>query len=340
MSNSVTIPPKLKPDDTIQVIAPSQSGAVISQATRAQALYVFQDLLKLKVTFGKHIEERDLLRTSSRKCRLADLHAAFADPDVKAIFTMIGGFSTNQLYDHIDYDLISQNPKILCGYSDITGLCLAIYKKCAMMTYVGPHFSSLGMRDGCEYTIEYLRKTLMEDKPVIVEPAKHFSSDEWYLPSVTRTFIPNDGPRVLYAGKAAGLAIGGNISLLRLIQGTTYFPRPSEPFILFLEDDDLVRSAFAQIFHQQLVALFQDDSFNSHVTAIVVGRCQPTSEMSIDLFRHIFDDVLTFTLMRRVPVVIDASFGHTTPIFTIPIGGNAKLDAELPHRCAIAFTDH
>ena len=74
------------------------------------------------MSFGEHVEACDDFSSSSVEYRLADLHDAFADPDVDGILTVIGGFNSNQLLTGIDYELVAENPKPLCGFSDITAL--------------------------------------------------------------------------------------------------------------------------------------------------------------------------------------------------------------------------
>lgn len=108
-----------------------------------------------QVTFSKHAEELDRFASSSISSRVQDLHRAFRDPNVKAILTTLGGYNSNGLLKHLDYDLIRKNPKFFCGYSDITALNNAIYTKTRLVTYSGPHFSSFGMEKGLEYTNDY-----------------------------------------------------------------------------------------------------------------------------------------------------------------------------------------
>jgi muramoyltetrapeptide carboxypeptidase LdcA involved in peptidoglycan recycling len=80
--------------------------------------------------------------SSSIASRVEDIHAAFSDSNVRGILTVIGGFNSNQLLDSLDYELIKNNPKILCGYSDITALATAITAKTGLITYSGLHFST------------------------------------------------------------------------------------------------------------------------------------------------------------------------------------------------------
>jgi muramoyltetrapeptide carboxypeptidase len=107
--------------------------SIISSSARSIASKRLEEM-ELKVSFSKHCEERDIFDSSSLESRLEDLHEAFADKNVKAILTAIGGCNSIHLLKDLDYDLISKNPKILCGYSDITTLQNAIFAKTGLVT--------------------------------------------------------------------------------------------------------------------------------------------------------------------------------------------------------------
>ena len=122
-----------------------------------------------KVTFAEHVMNSfdDEYNCAKIEDRVKDLEEAFKDKNVKAILTVIGGYNSNQLLKYIDYDVIKENPKILCGYSDITALLDSIYAKTGLVTYYGPHYSSFGMKKGFEYTLEYFRKMFIEENEEI-----------------------------------------------------------------------------------------------------------------------------------------------------------------------------
>src|SRR5258708_28100315 len=115
------ISPKLKAGDSVRIIAPSLSFAGINQERREIANKRFIEL-GLQITFGRHIEEIDAFESSTIHARKEDLHEAFADKNIKAIICARGGFNCNQLFRYIDWDLLKNNPKIIIGYSDTTGL--------------------------------------------------------------------------------------------------------------------------------------------------------------------------------------------------------------------------
>jgi muramoyltetrapeptide carboxypeptidase LdcA involved in peptidoglycan recycling len=95
------------------VVAPSRSFKILSEDTVKIAIERLNEL-GLEVVFGKHISECDEFLSSSIESRLEDLHDAFRDDSIAGIFSVIGGSSTNQIVDYIDYDLIKANPKIIC----------------------------------------------------------------------------------------------------------------------------------------------------------------------------------------------------------------------------------
>jgi len=87
------------------------------------------------------------------------------------IITCIGGFNVNQILKYLDYDLIKTQPKILCGYSDITALLHAIYAKTGLVTYNGPHFSTFGFDKEAEYTQKYFYDCVMKACPIFIQPS-------------------------------------------------------------------------------------------------------------------------------------------------------------------------
>lgn len=217
------LPARLMAGDEIRVIAPSRSMAVIKGEQRKIAEERFVQS-GFKVTYGNNIFEHDEFFSNSVKARIEDLHDAFSDPKVKAIITVIDGYNANQLLRHIDYELIKKNPKVFCGYSDITALNLAILQKTGLITYSGPHFSTFGAKAGFEYTQQYFLKAVTEENGSPVKASERWSDDAWYLDQDNRNFHKNEGYRVLQEGSAEGTIVGGNLCTLNLLQGTEYMP--------------------------------------------------------------------------------------------------------------------
>ena len=324
------IPSKLHFGDTVRVIAPSRSISIIDKESREIAKNRF-DELGLTLTFSKHVEETDNFASSSIKSRIEDLHTAFLDPNVKAIFTVIGGFNSNQLLRYIDWNIIKKNPKIFCGYSDITAMSNAFFAKTGLITYSGPHYSTFGQKLYLDYTLEYFRKCLMEDNPFKIVASSKWSDDEWYINQDDRKLIDNKGYFVIQEGNTKGTAIGGNLCTFNLLQGTEYFPKV-EDAILFIEDD---YTSEPHTFDRDLQSLIYQPEFKN-VRGIVVGRFQTKSNMTNNLLTQIIE---TKKELKNLPIVTNVDFGHTDPKITIPIGGTVKLQASSIN-VFIEFTEH
>lgn len=313
------IPEKLRKGDEIRVIAPSSSMSILNEQIVELAKTKLENM-GFKVSFGKNVLKSigEDYNCASIEDRVEDLHEAFFDKNVKAILTVIGGYNVNQILDYIDYNLIAENPKILCGFSDITALTNAIYAKTGMVTYSGPHFSSFGMKKGLEYTEEYFKKMFIQEGNIEIKSSKEWSNDKWAKNQEDRKFIKNEGMKIVNKGEAEGIIIGGNLCTLNLLQGTEYMPN-TQNSILFIEDDGLVRDEFNKEFDRDLQSLLH---VAKNVKAIIVGRAENICEMNYEKWSRIFKSKKE---LKDIPIAIEADFGHTTPIFTFPIGGYAKI---------------
>lgn len=312
------IPPKLKRGDTLRIVSPAISLAPIPQDQRELATERLTQL-GLSLSYGTHAEAQDRFNSSPVAARLADLHAAFADPSVQGILTTLGGYNSNQLLDGLDYELIRAHPKILCGYSDITALTHAIYARSGLVTYAGPHFTTFAMRHGLDYTLHYFERCLMQAGPYLVEPAQTWSDDAWYQDQEARTFIPNPGPLVIQEGRAEGILLGGNLSTFILLHGTPYLPS-LEGSILLLEDDEEITLAH---FDRFLQALLHQPGF-AGVRGLIIGRFQRASQVEMEDLKAA---LRSKAALADIPIIVRADFGHTTPQFTYPVGGRGTLEA-------------
>ena len=313
------IPDRLKKGDKVMIIAPSRSLKLIKDDCRKIA----EDRIKslgLEVVFAPNTtdENCDLTISTDVKKRVDDIHTAFADKSVKAILTVIGGFNSNQLIKHLDYDLIKNNPKIFMGFSDITALHTAIYAKTGLVTYYGPHYSSLGMLKGCEYTLENMVKTLFEGHNQELKFSDVWSDDMWFLDQENRKFIKNDGWWHIQKGQAKGTILGGNLCTFILHLGTQYRPSFKENTILFLEDDEM---SDLLTFERNLQALINQDDFKN-VKGLVIGRFQNRSNVTREKLDFILKNK---PALANMPIIANIDMGHTTPIATIPLGGQVEI---------------
>lgn len=314
------VPALLKKGDEVRIIAPSRGVKIIGKDVRALAEKRLNEF-GLKVSYAENAvdENWDELGTTSVQKRVDDIMNAFKDKNVKAIMTMIGGFNSNQILPYLDYEVIKANPKILCGFSDITALLDAIYAKTGLITFSGPHFSSLGMLKGCDYTITNMVKMLMEKDENEVEPSKEWSDDLWFIDQEKRDFISNEGYWVLNNGQAKGTLLGGNLGTFNLLLGTSFRPKFEPDTILFVEDT-AESSIFS--FMRNLTALTYQDDFKN-VKGVLIGRFQKESKVSREQLAYIVKNVEP---LSQLPVVANVDFGHSTPLLTLPVGGIAEIN--------------
>ena len=312
-------PSKLKRGDLIRIITPSRSLHLIGEETKRIATKRFEDM-GLTLSFGKHVNEMDDFASSSIQSRLEDLHDAFADKNVRAILTVIGGFNSNQLFKYIDWDLIKSNPKIFCGYSDITALNNAIYAKTGLITYSGPHYSTFGQKLHFDYSLEHFKKCLLSDEQFEILPSKEWSDDAWYMDQNKREPLQNNGFFTIHEGKAVGTIIGANLCTFNLLQGTEYMPSLQDS-ILFIEDD---YESVPHTFDRDLQSLIHQSGFEG-VRGIIIGRFQKASKMTNDLLKQIIESKKE---LINIPVIANVDFGHSDPKITFPIGGAAQIQAD------------
>ncbi|ARN84564.1 peptidase S66 [Candidatus Nucleicultrix amoebiphila FS5] len=310
---------KLAKGDEVRVIAPSRSLKIISADNISYAVKVLESL-GLKVTFGKHVNEEDTFQSSSISSRIEDLHDAFHDKNVKAILAVIGGSNANQLLKYIDYDLIKSNPKIFCGFSDITALQNAIYHKTGLVTYSGPQFSSFAMKKGFEYTRDFFKKIFFDSSPIHLTVSETWSNDAWFSDQENRIFHVNEGYWIIHPGDATGTIVGGNLSTIQLLHGTAYMPSFKNT-VLFLEADSITEGACVFEFDRDLQSLIHQPYFDQ-VKALIIGRFEQKFSMDLEKLTLIINSKQE---LNDIPVIANADFGHTTPIFTFPIGGLCVL---------------
>ncbi len=301
---------KLSIGDEIRVIAPSRSLSVVRQKVFDKALKFLGDK-GFVITFSENSREIDKMNSSSIQSRVEDLHNAFLDKNVKAILTCIGGFNVNQILEYIDYSIITNNPKIICGFSDITALINAIFAKTGLVTYHGTHFSSFGFEKDIEYTNQYFEACLIEEKPYFIKPSK-----------LTKQY------HVIQKGLCKGEIVGGNLCTLNLLQGTEFMPKLKNK-VLFIEDDNIMGNYFTFEFERNLQSLIQITGFKD-VKGIVFGSFNDSCKMDVETIKRI---VVTKKQLKNIPIIFNVDFGHVLPFATFPIGGTVRLKAKDNNVC-------
>ncbi|HNY40004.1 MAG TPA: LD-carboxypeptidase [Bryobacteraceae bacterium] len=302
-------PKALRPGDTVALITPSTYVSDPDKLELARRTIVY---FGLKARWGANVGKREGYLGGSIQARVDDLHAAFADPEVKAVFCIRGGYGAAMLLDRIDFDLIRRNPKIFIGYSDITALHMAIHQTTGLVTFHGP--VTLSRFSG--YTQDCFRRALFEPKPL----------GTLSNPPEENRLRPRHLARVIRPGKASGPLTGGNLSLIASLMGTPWEIR-TEGKLLFIEDvGEQPYSMDRMLTQMRLAGKFRN------IAGLVIGECaecvprefQPSFESTFSLgevLNNILGDL-------KVPVLTGMTIGHTDDQLTLPLGVRAALDAE------------
>ncbi|NHN33381.1 S66 family peptidase [Paenibacillus agricola] len=325
MSSLFLKPKRLLRGDTIGVISPSSPVASFYPNRLKRGLHAL-DNMGFKVIVGQHAAQRTGHTAGSIKDRLEDFHNMIRNPDVKAIIATIGGYNSHQLLEELDYPLISENPKIIMGYSDITALLAGIHAKTNLITFMGPAIMpQFGEYGGLmEFTKKSLEKTLMSDQPIGMMNAsiewieEHLKWDiEDTRPRETKL---NPGIKVLKPGQAEGPILAANMGTLLLLSGTPYLP-DFEGRILCLEDDESEQPSTIDRYLTQ----FRQMGIFEQISALLIGRFHP--KVGFNQEDSLQELLKSVTRGYHFPVLYDADFGHTDPMMVLPNGVHARLHA-------------
>ena len=300
-------PRRLEPGMTVAVIAPASPP---SEPERVRYGIEVVESLGFKVRQGKHLWERDQYLAGSDQQRAEDVNRAFGDPDIDAIFCLRGGYGTMRTLPYLDYDLIANNPKIITGFSDITGIINPIHARTGLVTFHGP----VAEQSFSEYTLEEYRKVMVNPAaPVTIASPPPFEAGEGQVEF-------NNRITRFVGGKARGRLVGGNLTLLAHLVGTPYEPDFRDR-ILFLEDVD--------------EAPYRIDRMLTHLW--LAGRLQQCAGIALGKFTRSDDDGNTFTLEEvfqqrfeelGLPCIRGLMIGHVRDRASVPLGVMAELDAD------------
>ena len=316
-------PARLRKGDAVGIVSPSSSIAHFPRRT-ARGIEALE-ALGLKVVVGKNAKNTFGHSAGTAQERADDIHAMFLDPSIKAIICSTGGYNANAVLPLLDYDLIKKNPKIFCGYSDITALNLAIAHKTGLVTFNGPTLlPTFGEFDGpFDFTVRNFKKLFFESAPLgELESATDFSEENlWWERDDIRRSLTNVAtpPYIVSAGLAEGRLLGGNLNTLCILGGTEFFPDFTDA-ILFLEDmGEDTASTERHLCYLEQLGVF------SKIRGLIYGRPQQFSTVSPE--RTLYDILGDFAQKYNILVLADIDCGHTNPLLTLPLGVSVTLDA-------------
>ena len=321
-------PSRLKPGDTIGIVSPSWGGA---GAYPHRVELGIKELINLgfKVELAPHALNQKGFTSDTSANRAQDILDMFENPKIKAIIAAIGGDHSCHLLPLLDYELISRFPKVFMGFSDITVLNVAIWKKTGMMTFNGPAL----LTDFAEYphmlryTKEYFIKAVMSEEPIgKIEPSPVWTEEflDWGEKKDLerpRHLTNSDGWTWLKEGQAEGYLIGGCLESLQHLRGTDYWPEWDNALFFFEPSEG--RPAPETI--DGILMDYQNMGVLDKINGMIVGRPMRYSDEEKQLLR---ERVFERTQGYSFPIITDMDFGHTSPQFTIPIGCIARISTK------------
>lgn len=320
------IPALLASDAKIGIVAPS--SAVAAQCPRRFERGIASvEALGFQVKVATHARARSSFgyTSASPRERAKDINRMYADPEIDALLTTIGGYGSNHILEYLDLDAIAAAPKFLIGYSDTTVLQAALWQALGLTSIAGPALlPQFGEPGGLHpFTAGSFRQVVQSPQPPgalpssprIVSEIQSWDVDD----SRPRKEASVSGPRTLVPGTAEGWLAPVNVESLLALAGTNWFP-DLEGALLVLE---AAETTPAPRFHQGLHQLRQLGVFEK-LAGMIIGRFDPRSNCPPNILDACLRDVLR---PSRLPVVCDFDFGHTDPLLSLAWGVKGALRA-------------
>ncbi len=302
-----TKPPALPEAATIAVVAPASPPQTRSETEQAVAYF---EARGHEVILGPNHRKVHGYLAGTDEERAADLQWALSEPGIDMVHALCGGYGCARLYDLIDWDALGE-PRIVCGFSDITALHLALAARAGWVSFYGPNF---------------LRFTRKKD-----ELTKE--TEEWFHRALQpeplgRVFEDPENPYVLTIGEgvAEGPLVGGCITLLTASLGTPYEVE-TEGCILLIEDlnedEYLVDTAINQLVRsgklEQAAGVVFGTDVNLH------SQVPPEGSESTLSIEEVLDELVA---PLGIPAVANVPVGHGKHMATMPLGVRARVDGD------------
>lgn len=300
------LPVPLRKGDCVGLVSPSSA---VNEPLDLQLAQEAMEALGFSVKTGAHYADRRGHLAGSDAGRAGDINAMFADPEVRGVICTRGGSGAARLLPLLDYEVIRRNPKVLLGYSDITALHSAIQARTGLVSFHGPIAAGSWNRFNVDqFERLFFKRELMQYRNVVEK------GDE-LVQRRNRTVTIN-------SGTASGELLGGNLTVLVALAGSSYLPDFSGK-ILFLED---VSEAPYRI--DRMLTTLKLMGALDKIAGLIFGECtecDPGDGYGSLTVAQILDDHLK---PLKIPVYSGAMIGHIRQQFIVPVGGMVEMDAD------------
>lgn len=290
MKNNILVPEKLERGDTIGIAAPASPFDLRKFNRGIDVL----ESMGFTVYIPEGIFNRNGYLAGTDNQRASILNDLFSKKNIKAIVCARGGFGSLKILSLLDYENILNNPKIFVGYSDVTALLSAIFKKCRLISFHGPMATELGSASKRTRNAMFSALTSRLDFEVF---SKKGTS--------------------LKPGIGSGILLGGNLSTLCHLTGTSYSP-DFKGSILFIEErGEAAYRIDRMLTHMKMAGCFND------ISGLVLGSFTDCGSV-----REINKIVTGLFEKFDIPVLAGFAAGHGKENIAIPFGLKATLDAD------------
>lgn len=300
-----SVPPRLRPGDTVGLIAPASSD---DDPLHLEAALGNIRGMGLVPKLGQHVSDRYGYLSGTDQDRAADINALFADDAVRALFAIRGGWGSARLLPLLDWDLIRAKPKLLVGSSDVTALHLAFAARAGYPTIHGPN---VGNRWDAISWNSFWRMAFSGQEPVLGEDeGQDRTQERWRIATIR-------------PGKASGRLIGGNLTVLSTLMGTPWLP-DFDGAILFLEDVGEAEYRIDRMLNQLALA-----GILGKLAGVVFGQCTRCASTYPDYSGFTLPQILDqYFAPLGVPAFAGANVGHVGNQLSLPVGARVRMDAE------------
>ncbi len=325
-------PPRLHYGDTVATISPSWGCAGTQQIKWKYELGVKRlQALGLNVVAAPHSLRGTAFLEKHPEARAEDLIWAFENPKVKAIIANIGGNDAVRVLPFLSSDVIQNNPKILCGYSDIMALHLYCHHL-GLTTFYGDNLLTTiaESEEWHPYSQHWFKRVFFDASPIgIISPSVEWSytANNHTDPRHRKVYIPNDGYQYVQGnGIVRGRLFGGHGGLSELSLKSSIAPTCADfnGAIFFFED-------IPEIWDVSYTSHFFDwlgsKGFLHVMNGIIIGKnCSSVSfEPHIHAIRQIVSEKYH---LPQLPIICDVNFGHSSPMCILPYGVETELNVD------------
>jgi len=297
------LPRALKEGDVIGLVTP---GSPITKEQLEEAVQKIESL-GYKTYYKESLLSEYGYFAGKDQERADELMHMFTNKEVKGIWCVRGGYGSIRILNLLDFELIEQNPKVFIGYSDITALLTSVYEQTGLVTYHGP----MGVSEFNEFSVESLEQ-------VVVDPGKKYK-----YPYKREAGTEDNSEFDLYTlkrGKAEGELIGGNISVLDSMIGSSFEPDFENRVVYLEEIDEKTYKVDKMLFH-----LLEATNLKKAAGIVmgVMGNCDQAEAPTLSLKQAISDLLEPLDM----PISYGFSFGHIKEMVTLPNGIRARFNA-------------